>query len=171
LGVSQLTDWCIIDSQWPVNFNWDLSTFEPHIQGVRRLLDFSYASTKKAQLLFLSTTGSVSHLSSAKPVPERPCEVLSPDLNGYNASKLISELVIEDEVRSTGEGNAAICRVGQVAGPVEKEGGEWNRQEWVPTVCSQFYAFKTKKKKDEQKLILRVSVDDCLFKAHWLPPI
>lgn len=101
---------------------------------MRRLLDFSYASPKKAQLLFLSTTGSVSHLSSSKPVPERPCDVLSPDLNGYNASKLISELIIEDEVRSTGEGNAAICRVGQVSGPVEKEGGVWNKQEWVPTV-------------------------------------
>ncbi|GFP54213.1 hypothetical protein ACSS6W_001890 [Trichoderma asperelloides] len=126
----------IIHSQWPVNFNWDLSTFEPHIQGVRRLLDFSYASPKKAQLLFLSTTGSVSHLSSSKPVPERPCDVLSPDLNGYNASKLISELIIEDEVRSTGEGNAAICRVGQVSGPVEKEGGVWNKQEWVPTMIA-----------------------------------
>lgn len=124
-----------IDSQWPVNFNWDLSTFEPHIHGVRRLLDFSYASTKNAQFLFLSSAGSVSHLSSSKPVPESACDVLSPYLNGYSASKLISELIIEDEVRSTDEGNAAICRVGQVAGPVEKEGGAWNKQEWFPTVC------------------------------------
>ncbi|KAL7923114.1 male sterility domain-containing protein [Trichoderma austrokoningii] len=126
----------IIHSQWPVNFNWDFSTFEPHIHGVRRLLDFSSASTNHAQLLFLSSAGSVSHLSSSKPVPERPCDVLSPSLNGYSASKLVSELIIEDEVRSTGEGNAAICRVGQVAGPVEKEGGAWNKQEWFPTVIT-----------------------------------
>lgn len=116
-------------------------------------MDFSYDSTKKAKLLFLSTTGSVSHLSSSKPVPERPCDVLSPDLNGYNASKLVSELIIEDEVRSSGEGNAAICRVGQVAGPVEKEGGAWNKQEWVPTVCSLFIFFKKKKKKKSTKML------------------
>ncbi|KAM0245082.1 hypothetical protein ACHAQJ_010661 [Trichoderma viride] len=126
----------IIHNQWPVNFNWDFSTFEPHIQGVRRLLDFSYASSRKAQLLFLSTVGVVSHLESSKPIPERPCYVLSPDVNGYNASKLISELLIEDEVRSTGEGNAVICRVGQVTGPVEKEGGVWNTQEWIPIMIA-----------------------------------
>jgi nucleoside-diphosphate-sugar epimerase len=124
------------DSQWSVNFNWDFSTFEPHIHGVRRLLDFSYTSPRKAQLLFLSSVATVSHLTSSKPIPERPCTVLSPNLNGYGASKLVSELLIEDEVRSTGEGNVAICRVGQVAGPVEKEGGVWNTQEWLPTVCS-----------------------------------
>jgi len=82
----------------------------------------------------VSTIGTVSHVLT-EPVVERPNHVLSASLGGYSASKLICELIIEEHVKSTGaKQTAAICRVGQIAGPVLKDKGMWNKQEWLPTV-------------------------------------
>jgi thioester reductase-like protein len=84
--------------------------------------------------LFVSTIGTVSHVP-AEPVTESPNHLLSPQLGGYSASKLICELIIEEHVKSTGgQQRAAICRVGQIAGPALKDSGMWNKQEWLPTV-------------------------------------
>ncbi|MCJ1399765.1 hypothetical protein MMC11_002968 [Xylographa trunciseda] len=49
----------IIHNQWPVNFNWALSSFEPHICGVHDLVRFSLASTHKSFLLFVSSVAAV----------------------------------------------------------------------------------------------------------------
>ena len=51
---------------------------------------------------------------------------------GYGESKYIAELLLEKACRTSGL-RAAICRIGQIAGPVVK-GGVWNKQEWLPTV-------------------------------------
>ncbi|KAF7552325.1 hypothetical protein G7Z17_g4411 [Cylindrodendrum hubeiense] len=126
----------IIHNQWPVNFNWDLSSFEPHIRGVRHLLDFCLDSPREVEFLFVSTIGTVSHVSSSDPVPERPNHVLSPDLGGYSASKHICELIIEEHVKFSNHKKAAICRVGQIAGPVLKDSGMWGKQEWLPTIIA-----------------------------------
>ncbi|KAH7166363.1 male sterility protein-domain-containing protein [Dactylonectria macrodidyma] len=126
----------IIHNQWPVNFNWDLSSFEPYIKGVRHLLDFCLDSPREVEFLFISTIGTVSHVNTSKPVPERPNHKLSPDLGGYSASKHICELIIEEHVKSTNHKTAAICRVGQIAGPVEKKNGMWGKQEWLPTIIA-----------------------------------
>jgi thioester reductase-like protein len=85
----------------------------------------------------VSTIGTVSHVAS-EPVAESPNHVLSPKLGGYSASKLICELIIEEHVKSTAGQRAAICRVGQIAGPVRRspESGAWNRQEWLPSVIA-----------------------------------
>ncbi|KAH7140152.1 male sterility protein-domain-containing protein [Dactylonectria estremocensis] len=126
----------IIHNQWPVNFNWDLSSFEPYIKGVRHLLDFCLDSPRQVEFLFISTIGTVSHVNTSKPVPERPNHKLSPDLGGYSASKHICELIIEEHVKSTSHKKAAICRVGQIAGPVLKKNGMWGKQEWLPTIIA-----------------------------------
>ncbi|KAI9147529.1 Non-canonical non-ribosomal peptide synthetase FUB8 [Paramyrothecium foliicola] len=125
----------IIHNQWPVNFNWDLSSFEPSIKGVRHLLDFCLDSPKEVEFLFVSTIGTVSQVRTDEPVTERPNYDLSPYLGGYSASKLVCELIIEQHVRHSRHKKAAICRVGQIAGPVSNENGIWNKQEWLPTVC------------------------------------
>ncbi|KAH6957913.1 male sterility protein-domain-containing protein [Ilyonectria sp. MPI-CAGE-AT-0026] len=126
----------IIHNQWPVNFNWDLSSFEPHIRGVRHILDFCLDSPRKVEFLFVSTIGTVSHLPTSEPVPERPNHLLSPDLGGYSASKHICELIIEEHMKTETQQRAAICRVGQIAGPVLKDGGMWGKQEWLPTIIA-----------------------------------
>lgn len=124
----------IIHNQWPVNFNWDLSSFEPSIRGVRHLLDFCVDSPQCVEFLFVSTIGTVSEVAT-EPVAESANHELSPRLGGYSASKLICELIIEEHVKSTaGQQRAAICRVGQIAGPALTSVGMWNKQEWLPTV-------------------------------------
>ncbi|KAM7185986.1 non-canonical non-ribosomal peptide synthetase FUB8 [Naviculisporaceae sp. PSN 640] len=129
----------VIHNQWPVNFNWDLSSFEPHIRGVRHLLDFCADSPGgNIEFLFISTIGTVGEVRGQTLVPETPNHELSPLLNGYCASKLICELIIEDHVTSNSHSHrsAAICRVGQIAGPALKESGMWNKQEWLPSVIA-----------------------------------
>ena len=126
------------DNQWPVNFNWDLVSFEPSIRGVRHLLNFCIDSLCGAHLFFISTIGTVSYASTNGLVAEKPNHALSPRLNGYSASKLICELIIEEHVRTSIHKKASICRVGQIGGPVLSNTGMWNKHEWFPTVSYWF---------------------------------
>ncbi|RYP62963.1 hypothetical protein DL769_007102 [Monosporascus sp. CRB-8-3] len=123
----------VIHNQWPVNFNWALDSFEPHIKGVRRLVDFCLGSNRSASLFFISTTGTVSHLRTDGMVIEAPNHVLTTEVSGYNSSKQVSELIIEDAVVNSGL-HASICRLGQIAGPVRSTKGMWGKQEWLPTI-------------------------------------
>ncbi|RYP43738.1 hypothetical protein DL768_009730 [Monosporascus sp. mg162] len=123
----------VIHNQWPVNFNWVLTSFEPHIKGVRQLADFCLGSKRSASLFFISTTGTVSHLRADGMVIEAPNHVLTTELSGYNSSKQVSELIIEDAVINSGL-HASICRLGQIAGPVRSTKGMWGKQDWLPTI-------------------------------------
>jgi len=57
-----------------------------------------------------------------------------PSAMGYGESKYVAELLLEQATEESGVA-AAICRVGQLAGPVVKE-GIWNKQEWLPSVSA-----------------------------------
>lgn len=120
-----------------MNFNWDLELFEPHIAGIRNLINFSYNSAKGARIVFISSVGSTLQWKLDRPVPEEAVRDLSVAKNsGYGASKLVSELVLAEAATQSGI-TASICRVGQVAGPVLNGGsGIWNKQEWLPTVST-----------------------------------
>ena len=52
---------------------------------------------------------------------------------GYGQSKLISECLLDQAAKISGV-RSACCRVGIVAGPVEKKLGLWNRHEYIPSV-------------------------------------
>lgn len=52
---------------------------------------------------------------------------------GYGESKYVGELLLEAGAEKSGV-PTVICRVGQLAGPVTKKGGMWNKQEWLPSV-------------------------------------
>ena len=54
---------------------------------------------------------------------------------GYGQSKLISECLLDRAMKTSGV-RSACCRVGIVAGPVEKKLGMWNRHEYIPSVSS-----------------------------------
>ncbi|EFR04290.1 L-aminoadipate-semialdehyde dehydrogenase [Nannizzia gypsea CBS 118893] len=127
----------IIHNQWPVDYNWDISSFEPHIRGVRHLVDFSRRSNHDPSLFFVSTIATVNHLRPEGAVPEKPNHVLTTALDGYGSAKHVSELILEDAVAAAGV-NASICRVGQIAGPVLRgpEKGEWGKQEWLPSLIA-----------------------------------
>ena len=69
-------------------------------------------------------------------VPEEPIYNLNVASNiGYGQSKLISECLLDKAAEISGV-RSAYCRVGIVAGPVEKRLGMWNRHEYIPSVSS-----------------------------------
>lgn len=52
----------------------------------------------------------------------------------YGESKYIAEQLLKKAEKDSGV-SAAICRVGQLAGPVVID-GVWNKREWLPSVSS-----------------------------------
>ncbi|KAK2612056.1 hypothetical protein QQS21_001905 [Conoideocrella luteorostrata] len=127
----------IIHNQWPVNYNWDITSFEPHVRGVRNLADFSRESKHNSALLFVSSMATISHIQRDGPVPETKNDSLTPAVDGYGASKFVSELILDDLVAKLGV-NASICRVGQISGPVLRGGekGQWQKHNWIPTLIA-----------------------------------
>ncbi|KXG50671.1 Male sterility, NAD-binding [Penicillium griseofulvum] len=127
----------IIHNQWPVNYNWDIASFEPHVRGVRHMIDFSRSSNHNASLFFVSSVATVSHLRTDGAVPEKSNYIPTTELDGYGSAKHVSELILDDAVALSGV-NASVCRVGQIAGPVLRgtEKGMWGKHEWVPTLIA-----------------------------------
>ncbi|KAI0381395.1 acetyl-CoA synthetase-like protein [Hypomontagnella monticulosa] len=124
----------VIHNQWPVNFNWMLPSFEPYIRGVRHLVDLSLESAHNAFIMFISSVSAVGAWDDAGPVPEQPF----PELDmagdtGYGQSKLLAETLLGKAGELSGV-RSACCRVGIVAGPVEKRLGMWNKHEYIPSI-------------------------------------
>jgi len=131
----------LLDNQWQVDFNLSLSSFEPHIAGVANLINLSASSPNSPPIFFTSSIGTLDHWNekhAGMPVPEEALDDPTlPEYQGYGESKWICERLL-DVARTRSGVSSAICRVGQIAGPVEKrmgEGAMWNKQEWFPTVC------------------------------------
>jgi thioester reductase-like protein len=122
-----------IDNQWPVDFNMSLASFEPHVKGVRNFVDFITNSKYDASLFFVSSIGITQGKAWDAPVPEEIIEDWGSAAMGYGASKLVSERILAEAQKVSGL-RTGILRVGQVSGPVKKEAGRWNIQEWFPTV-------------------------------------
>ena len=127
----------VIHNAWEVNFNLPLTSFEtPHLLGVRQYVDFSARSAKGASILFPSSVSSSMNLveSIGECIIDDPSAPLP---MGYAQSKHIAERVLGHASRIAGI-PATICRVGQVAGPVniQGEGGCWNKQEWLPSLIA-----------------------------------
>ena len=124
----------IIHNAWLVNFNLDLSTFRPQLDGIVNLIDFASNSSRKAQLLFVSSVSSVmAYRAPNARIPERVISAdASPAPNGYAESKHLSELLLDyaDQKLDT---RSSIARVGQLAGPADSI-GSWNATEWFPSL-------------------------------------
>jgi thioester reductase-like protein len=127
----------LLDNQWQVDFNLNLSSFEPHIRGVRHLVDFALESSINPAIFFISSVGVVKNRKSNCTVPEALVTDFAGAEGGYGSSKLVSEWILEKASSASGV-NVSICRLGQIAGPVDLSGGSWNKQEWLPSVRSYF---------------------------------
>ncbi|KAK7419746.1 hypothetical protein QQX98_003118 [Neonectria punicea] len=124
----------IIHNAWPVNFNISIGSFEPHIRGVRHLVDFSADAARVVPIVFLSSISTASGWTSTEPVPEKRLEDLTLPRMGYGQSKLIGSLILDAAGKESGIPTASI-RLGQIAGPKSSE-GEWNRHEFIPSLIA-----------------------------------
>lgn len=128
----------IIHNAWKVNFNHRVEAFEePHIEGVRRLVDFSIASEKTAHIHFISSISTIEGYSLEKgpSIPEVIFDDPSVALRqGYGESKHVSERICAAASAKCGV-PTSIHRVGQIGGPTT-EHGMWNKQEWVPSLVA-----------------------------------
>ncbi|CAD6576361.1 MAG: hypothetical protein ASARMPRED_007703 [Alectoria sarmentosa] len=129
----------IIHNQWQVDFNLSLESFEPHIAGVRDLIALSSKSAKKPPILFTSSVSTLGNWHAKHPgekVPEKAFHDFAiPAPMGYGESKYVAELLLEAGADKCGV-PALVCRVGQLAGPVAKKEGMWNKQEWLPSIIA-----------------------------------
>jgi thioester reductase-like protein len=114
-----------------------LSSFEPHIRGVRHLVDFALESSLDPAIFFISSVGVVKNQKSNETVPEALISDFASAEGGYGSSKLVSEWILEKASATSGV-SSSICRLGQIAGPVNLGGGSWNKQEWLPSVRRPF---------------------------------
>ncbi|OJJ39941.1 hypothetical protein ASPWEDRAFT_736901 [Aspergillus wentii DTO 134E9] len=121
----------IIHCQWPVNFNWPLSLFEPNIKGVVSLINFAHESYHNAHIIFLSSIASVKNWDQPTPVPEGHVSSVGYAQTGYGQSKLLASELLHQAGQSGIQ--SFICRIGQVAGPIQKQGA-WPRRDWFPTL-------------------------------------
>ncbi|KAG5928420.1 putative NRPS-like protein biosynthetic cluster [Claviceps sorghi] len=124
----------IIHNAWPVNFNIGVSTFEPHVRGVRHLVDFSAKAKKQVPIVFVSSIGTIQGWTRAEAVPEE--QIADPKMAtmGYGLSKAAGSLILDAAFRQSGVPSASV-RVGQIAGP-RGEKGRWNPQEFVPSMIA-----------------------------------
>ncbi|KIA75916.1 NRPS-like enzyme [Aspergillus ustus] len=128
--VSTVTE--IIHCQWPVTFNLPLALFEPHIAGVANLVNLAYTSPNNTKVVFLSSIATIQGWSEPAPVPEAALDSLAYAQGGYGQSKMLaSKLLGEAAIRSGVP--TAVCRVGQVGGPVNSD-GVWPKRDWFPTL-------------------------------------
>ncbi|KAI1637851.1 hypothetical protein F4809DRAFT_299478 [Biscogniauxia mediterranea] len=124
-----------IHNAWPVNFNIPVESFEPHLRGVRNVADFATYAAKRVAVVFISSIGTGDRWDTKKgPFPEQRMEDLTLPSLGYGRSKLVGSLILDDAAKAGGF-EAAIIRVGQVAGP-EADAGCWNRHEWLPSIVA-----------------------------------
>ena len=85
----------IVHNAWKVDFNHGLSSFETHIAGTRKLVDFAASLPQSVSLLFTSSVSVAGKWNTSNgPVPETVLD--KPELattNGYSASKYVAEQV------------------------------------------------------------------------------
>jgi thioester reductase-like protein len=124
----------IVHNAWPVNFNMSVLSFEPHIRGVRHLVDFSAQACRKVvPITFISSVGSAQQWrGTSLLIPETSLPDWSIAVMGYGKSKLASSTILDRATKVSGV-PSAIIRVGQVAGPRGAR-GKWNPQEWLPSL-------------------------------------
>ena len=135
------------DNQYPVDFNMAISSFKPHVRAVRNLVNFSVEAPMRPPIIFTSSIGTLGNWNAKHPgekVPETPFHDFGiPTPSGYAESKYVAEQILENAARASGV-PVAIVRVGQLGGPVVKDVGMWNKQEWLPSVSLPLSAYLRK---------------------------
>ncbi|KAJ5107011.1 hypothetical protein N7456_003686 [Penicillium angulare] len=151
----------VIHNAWKVNFNHRVEAFEePHIAGVRRLIELSISSERTAHIHFISSISTIegSSLAQGPSIPEIIFNDPSTTLRqGYGESKHVSERICAAASARAGV-PTTIHRVGQIGGPTTEK-GMWNKQEWLPSLVATSKALKQIPKSLESISVQWVPVD------------
>ncbi|EFR05300.1 ochratoxin A non-ribosomal peptide synthetase [Nannizzia gypsea CBS 118893] len=126
----------VIHNAWRMDFNISILSFEDQIRSVRRLIDFSLQSVRRAHFYFNSSIGAIGGwtLADGPSVPEELFENCEVTLNqGYGQAKHICERICHAASRAGVP--TTILRLGQIAGPTTEE-GTWNSTEWLPSIVA-----------------------------------
>ena len=124
----------VIHNAWSVNFNINLQSFRPQLDGLVNLIELVTEASLCPALLFISSISSVmSHRSLTGRIPEEGIQSnTAPGPNGYAESKHVAEVLLEYAGSKLGI-PTSFARVGQIAGPVKRR-GVWNKAEWLPSL-------------------------------------
>ena len=135
----------VLHNAWSVDFDEHLSSSEPNIGGLQRLVEFACNSTYDVTIFFVSSASVVVNwgivAGALAKVPETIIEDWRVPKMGYGQSKHFSERHLAEATKVSSIATA-ICRVGQVARPVlHAVNGEWNKQEWIPGLIASRYSY------------------------------
>ncbi|KAF8682432.1 Sarcoplasmic/endoplasmic reticulum calcium ATPase 3 [Rhizoctonia solani] len=125
----------IIHNAWQVDFNWNLQSFEPNVQGTRYLVDLALNSTwKRAPRLVFTSSISVAGLGlPGRSLGEEYLTSSSISLGfGYGESKYVAERVLEAAKMAGLE--TCVIRLGQLSG--DRISGSWSKTDWFPSMLA-----------------------------------
>ncbi|KAM0140952.1 hypothetical protein ACHAO1_002078 [Botrytis cinerea] len=131
----------IIHLAWSVNFIIGLQSFEPHLAGLKNLLDLSLAvyRSEPARLFYASSISTAENTPAPALIPDAPIEDFNNALNmGYAQSKLVGEYMVLNAAR--GGARAYALRIGQIVG--DRDNGFWNEAEFVPSMIRSALSMK-----------------------------
>ncbi|PQE05301.1 NRPS-like enzyme protein [Rutstroemia sp. NJR-2017a BVV2] len=123
----------IIHLAWSVNFIIGLQSFEPHLAGLRNLLNLSLSvyRSEPARIYYASSISTAENTPAPAVIPDAPIEDFNNALNmGYAQSKLVGEHMVLNAAR--GGARAYALRIGQIVG--DRENGVWNEAEFIPSM-------------------------------------
>lgn len=126
---------------WLLNFHLFLPSFEPHVAGLRAILDLALSSSfaRPPQLAFVSSIGAVARWPFPSAVPEAALN--SPEFalpQGYSHSKYVAEQILQRALSLRPALRAAVIRCGQLSGTVTT--GAWAKSEYIPRLLRSAHA-------------------------------
>lgn len=143
--VTQHTD-VIIHNAWLVNFNLALESFaKDYLYGLRQVIELSTMARKRVSIVFVSSISTIqAWRTPTNKEPSAEQNAFVPEIEhpwssslpmGYAESKHVGERLLAQASRTLNL-FVSICRVGQIAGPVDQDdsAGEWPQQEWIPSM-------------------------------------
>lgn len=146
----------MIHNAWPVNFNRNLASFEPHIKAFTNLFRLAIKSSgtrpvgsQPTRILFTSSIAVVGRFPVLNPegpleVPEVPMDAINCADFGYPEGKWVCERVGLAANEEYGQGDALVkastVRIGQMTGP--EGSGAWNESEHFPLIVHSCAALK-----------------------------
>ncbi|KAF8887098.1 hypothetical protein BD779DRAFT_1611593 [Infundibulicybe gibba] len=143
----------IIHNAWPVNFNRNLSSFEPHVKALVNLIRLAILASgtrpvdsEPTRILFASSIAVVGRFPILNPngpleVPESALDAVNSAEFGYPEAKWVCERVLMAATTLYGDASpdhegplikGSNVRIGQMTGP--EGSGAWNESEHFPII-------------------------------------